>query len=367
MTAESSTRPWYFRIDAKDGNNFDVLRLAFSLFVMFAHSFDLLGLKSPLAGWTNGHSIGLIGVFGFFFISGFLVTRSFTVSSSLKSFAMKRALRIYPGLWVCLLVTVFALVPLSLALAHGRQGLQEFSSAVPSALRYLGINATLLGVQFEIGNAFAANPLPKGVNGSLWTLPVEMKLYVILAVIGLLGCLTRRKWALGLIALALFLNWILDPTHYRWAGRLFVTETAVLLPALFFLGAACWVFRDAFRVSAGVGWFAAAFLLAGYLTGFWRLPVGLAFPALILALALRAPVLKLPAWLGDLSYGLYLYAFPVQQLLVQQGIGGKQPLALFACSLLTTLPLALLSWHCIERPALALRLRQIARPTPRPT
>jgi peptidoglycan/LPS O-acetylase OafA/YrhL len=181
-------------------------------------------------------------------------------------------------------------------------------------------------------------------------------------VLGLLGFLTQRTWILALTALALFLNWMTDPTHYRWGGRLYATETGVLLPALFFLGAACWIFRDRFQVSALTGWLAVAVLAVGYVFGFWRLPVFFAFPALILAVALRAPVLKLPAWIGDLSYGIYLYAYPVQQILVQEEIGRKAPYLLFLCSLLATLPLACLSWHLVERPALELRRRQFAPP-----
>lgn len=305
-------------------NGFDLLRLAAALLVIVHHSYLLNGDGSPPLGFID---MGALAVGTFFVISGYLVTGSFLRSSGVLAYMAKRCLRIFPGLLVALLLTAFVLGPAVSDLEVGRY----FASPQPAL--YVLHNLLLYPVDYLLPGVFDRNPYPQAVNGSLWTLRLEFTAYLGVAALGATKLL-RLPVVLGLVALA---------------GAGYVV--AATLPGF---GSEDELFRqpglatqNGFLFLAG-----AALCLWGRRPPLWALalsvlllatPVwGLGLPVVVLALGdMRVP--HLPA---DLSYGLYIYAFPIQQWLAS--IGALH----LVTALAMTLPFAALSWWLVEKPAL---------------
>ncbi len=333
-------------------NNFDVLRLLAAWFVLFSHSYPISGLKTgdPFSRTVGIDTFGGVGVAIFFVLSGYLVTLSWQRSSSVGSFLWKRARRIYPGLIVCVLLCTMLmgplLTPLDLATYFTHSQTTDY-------LR----TASALGIHYALPAVFLNNPLPNAVNGSLWSLPYEIRCYCALVVIGLLPFALR--WKVLLVAAVLAGMMLLrdaTPPASPFDHRFGLDYYMVRLGLFFAVGAsyACW--SDHLKPL----WWAG--LIAACLT--WLLPDSalrnllwvLSFSTLALGVALDlAWMPKLPEKMGDWSYGLYLYAFPLQQVLalfaVQQTFGF---IGYVVLSTICGLTAAGLSWYLIERPALSL-------------
>ena len=301
--------------------NFDLMRLIAALLVVVSHTFPLAG--EPPFTIRGVEDLGALGVSVFFVISGYLVTASYLRDP--KSYLLKRVLRIEPGLIASLVVTVVLLSFVTTApqSEYWREG----------AL-YVLRNALLYPATYELPGVFQTVPLAGVVNGVLWTLRLEFTFYVVLFLVR-----ARLPLVLVLLAACAAVTVVMTFTHPGWADD--------RLTRIAFLGA-----RNGLLFFAG----AAIHLLA------WRIPIWLgaasvvAFPFLG-PLALPTAVLglarpgKLPA---DLSYGVYIYAFPLQQVLAAYGQLNV------ATAILAVVPFALMSWFLVERPALKLK------PGPRP-
>ena len=334
-------------------NNFTLLRLLAALAVLYGHSYVLsLGVKGgedPISNFLIrfwGESLGGIAVDLFFVTSGFLVTASYIQRQSLIAFIEARVLRIYPGLIVAVLFCVFVVG----ALVTSESITNYFSS--PSTWSYLKHNVTLVnGIQFDLPSVFAGNPYPVSVNGSLWTLPVEVWMYFWVAVLGGLTLLDSAK-AFNAIFIVLCLMYA-----QSFNNNFFITADPrnAQLALLFFLGAFFYVNRS--KIPLGLVGFGMLCILV-YLTTEYRFSgfiKAVCFAYVVLLLALH-PKLRLPSidhW-GDISYGLYIYAFPVQQT-VAYLIPQVRPLSMFMLSTVITVALAILSWRFVEKPAIRLK------------
>jgi peptidoglycan/LPS O-acetylase OafA/YrhL len=331
--------------DSRD-NNFDVLRLAAALLVLVSHSFALTQGSDPVADAT-GETLGTTGLAIFFAISGFLIARSFLLTTRVRDYAAKRALRLLPALWVVVLFTAFVIGPLYTTLSLG-----DYLTH-PDVWWYVARSFFLDTVGGTLPGVFEHNVEPNAVNGSLWTLPVEAACYVMIAVLGALALLVRR-WALPLIYVVLLA--IISPVGA--AKSLGTTTTgaeltsAFLVVAIFVGGAMLYVNRD--RIPLRWELILPPVLAWALLRNSEWVAVitAVTIPYAVLLLAYRTPrgLRRLTAP-GDVSYGLYLYAFPVQQSIVDS-TGGIAPGAMFALSLPITYALALGSWRLIELPAL---------------
>jgi peptidoglycan/LPS O-acetylase OafA/YrhL len=315
-------------------NSFDLLRLLAALSVIAFHASVLAG-RQP---WSMGEiNLGYLGVGAFFVISGYLVTDSRLRSGSLQAFLARRLLRIGPGLIASLLVVAFIVGPLASALP-----LDQYIRNKAVYL-YVAKNALLYPAAYGLPGLFEHNVAPGVVNGSLWTLRVEFTLYLGLGLLGAARLL--RPAAIAAIALVL-------------ASAAFVLQAApgVFLPSVVHIG--LFGARYAFLFCAGAllrlldrplpAWTLASALLL--FTPAWL--VGL--PILVVWLGSRRSI-RLPV---DLSYGLYIYAFPVQQLLASHGW-----LSVWT-SLAAVLPFAVASWFVVERPALQLKGAVTRLPAP---
>ncbi len=348
--ADALWRGWKLDLHDPDApNGFDALRFLAATLVLIGHAWPLTGRKpDPFpGGWDT---LGGVGVAVFFVISGFLVAASRERSATVGSFLHKRALRILPGFLLMCLVAVFLLGP---ALTTLR--LADYFDH-PQARLYFA-NVTMFDVQLALPGVFAANIYPHAVNGSTWTLPIEVFMYLILAV-G--GALLLERWRMLVIAIAAMVayffyahRWALSGAHLWTTLPLYYT---VKYGIFFALGTCAYLWREEMWLSpalAAVLW-GAAFALASTAYAIVPYMLALSYSTLLFA-ALPWPVLTGFGRWGDFSYGMYLFAFPVQQTVVHFA-GASLPLPWnIALCFAVTLLCAALSWHLVERPALALK------------
>jgi peptidoglycan/LPS O-acetylase OafA/YrhL len=339
-------------------NNVLALRYAAAASVILFHCYALTDrwLDEPLYAAFAPMNLGALGVQVFFVLSGFLVTQSWLAHPSLRAYAAARLLRIYPAL---IAATVFTI---AVAGASSTLGWVEYLTS-PVTWRYFVRTASGYDVRDALPGVFPFNPFPRAANGSLWTLPVELRLYVALGLAGVAGLLARPlAWlAAGLLLVAAAIAWpALVPLDPNTAG----TRLAALL---FLLGSLACVGKRYVPLSLPGAALAVALPLADA-NGLARdgplFALLLAYAVLVIA---YHPSLRLPGLAGapDYSYGLYVYAFPIQQTVVWLA-PGVAPAPLFAIALPLTLGVAAVSWHALEAPALRLKSRFRRRPTSPP-
>ncbi|MEU6078422.1 acyltransferase [Micromonospora sp. NPDC047074] len=373
------------RYDPRD-NAFGFLRLALAVGVLVAHAWPL-GLGSPSIGasLTLGQTdLGTLSVQGFFVISGFLVAGS-ALRLSPGRFAWHRALRVLPGLWVCLLVTAFVIAPAVHWYEHG--GLTGFWTHPEGPLRYILVNSFASMEQYPISGLLADTPYgrlvagPSAFDGSLWSLRYEFACYAVIGVLAATAVLHRAfRFVVALTAGAylLILNdlltvpaWTDRPPQRGAIGPLplvgsFAADWALYLGFLFLLGACARHHAHRLPMNGTLALLATVVMVGSMrLGGFFA--IGLpAFAYLVLYLAVTLPrALRRLGRDRDYSYGVYIYAFPVQQVVALLGGAAHGLPAYVALSLAGTLLLAVPSWHLVERPALSLRT-WLTRSAPRP-
>ncbi len=329
------------------GPNFNALRLLAAFAVLVSHAFAIpFGneTKEPLVILSGGeHSIGRVAVVVFFAMSGFLVTPSLTRSGSLTRFASKRAARILPGLIVIIAITTLLLGPFLTS--------TSLSAYFGNPLTYWYPIGTLHKAGVGLPGVFQDLPLKGVVNGSLWTLKYEALSYVLLASIGACGLL-RFPYAVaavaGAVAVAAEMLSFTDPS----GGVLATLKAFSVLFAFFAAGVSFAVWRDRIPVSWPLG---AAALILAFTTlvfgGFYLIgPLFLTYA--VISIGVLPPVIKAHIIRGDFSYGVYLWAFPIQQIAQQLLRAGTLTNILLAAPV--TLVIASLSWTLVEEPALRL-------------
>jgi peptidoglycan/LPS O-acetylase OafA/YrhL len=338
-------------------NAIGFLRLFFAAIVVVSHAFALGGFgDDPLARWNHGYwDLGNLSVGGFFVLSGFLIARSAERVGDVRRFLRHRFLRIFPAFWICLGVVAFVIAPSVALLEH--RSLAGFLSASPDPpWRYVLLNLALTIRQHGIAGLLSRVPYPNAFDGSLWTLQFEFACYLGVALIAWLGGVQRRRG----VALLFFVAWLVV------FGAIFAVQRApgplglVLvsdyhlvadLVAFFAAGVVAYLFREKIPFSHPIGVIALIVTLVAF--GYPRatLVLWLALPIAVLWIAAYLPLRDVDRHV-DLSYGLYIYAFPLQQVCAVLGLF-TAGLALFTVvPLVGALLLATLSWFAIERPCL---------------
>ncbi len=351
-------------VDMKRDNTFGLLRLLFATLVIVSHASTIVdgnGLREPLAWILPARSLGDLAVDGFFLISGYLVTKSF-FSSSPCGFLMKRLLRIYPGFCAAWLVCMLVVAPYSGAVVWHL-----------SAGQYAWLLFSMLSLQAPFyPGAFHALHCPY-LNVPMWTIGYEFRCYLLVALAGMSGILLRPRWFLVLVA-ALFLGWVLENNGFLHAGYSnpilkSVVSTVFIVPdpfcrlaSVFTIGACFFLFREQipfnYRLSAVCLAGAAAWLFIPGVAQAYAAEYGLvifgSYLIFFFAFGVKAPWLRAINSGTDISYGVYLYGWPLSSLIVLHD-PGISPWILA----LATLPLAGLagyaSWHLVENPALSLK------------
>ncbi len=351
-------------------NSFDFARFVLASSVIYYHSFALfygVGKQGDvLVRLTRGQlDSGTFAVMSFFVISGFLVTQSLVNSSSYWSYLSKRALRIFPAFFVSLVLCAFVIGPAVSSLDLKSYFLTDQASG-PISFVWKNLSFNILGYIWTIHDAFAGNPFPSSINGSMWTLKYEFACYLAIIILSCAYFFKHRALLLHLtaaVAILVILSYKFQfyPLHLTgsfWWWVLSDNEFPLFLKfSYYFLaGALVFVYREKIPFNLGIVLLAILGLVAA--TRFRLLSYALLFllPYLMLAFCLRVRWPKFAKY-GDFSYGIYIYAFPVQQTLVY-ALGGRSSLWTFvAASFTVTLLVAVLSWHFVEKPMLDLKAK----------
>lgn len=337
-------------------NNFNFIRMVAALFVLISHAYPLSRGASevePLVAQL-GISLGGLGVFTFFCISGFFISLSYERSKTNIDFVVARILRLYPALLVVLVLSALVIGPLFTVMDVR----DYFSSS--EVYSYITANLKLKDIHFQLPGLFQDNPYP-GINGSLWTLYYEVLLYALVLVLGMLGCLKRiRRVSLFFVAYFIFyftFRFLLEEgyTHPGMQMRMWVQWSFAFVVGMVLYAyklnirlnyrilVGCWlgalflyktpVFVEAFVIAWGYSVFYAGFNTQWFARQYNKL--------------------------GDYSYGLYIYAFPTQEILAHLW-KGISPIAMIFVAFAFALIPAVLSWHFIEHPCI-LRKRTVAQ------
>jgi peptidoglycan/LPS O-acetylase OafA/YrhL len=335
--------------DRLDGRNnaLNFVRLLLAGLVIVSHTWPSGGFGAdPQLGDLN---LGSWAVAGFFAISGYLVTGS-RMSLPLGQFALRRILRIYPGYWACLIVVGFVFAPLA-ALGTG------LSFEVSHAAPFVWLNFTTVLLQLRVGRELEGVPHPNIWDASLWTLHFELGCYVLT---GLVLCLewARRDLIRTTVAVCVALTIFNVSAAHMGIVRGTEFENFLRMAAYFAAGSLLWSLRDRIRINrwwvTGSGCALVVFAGLGDVDLLGALPLAY----LVLAFGAWCPVLR--GVRRDLSYGVYVYAWPVQQGLALAGAQRFGPVVFMVAAVMLVVPLAWLSWTYVERPA----LRMVPRRSP---
>lgn len=320
-------------------NNFDVIRFLAAVIVVFSHSFPLsLGdnQKEWLSNITEGQAtLGYISVFTFLIISGYLITQSYDRTKNILKYTQARILRIIPGLTVLILLTTFLLGPVFTELS--------LSQYLASKDTYRYLRAILVfKMPYTLPGVFSRNPYPYTVNGSLWTLVCEAKCYIIIGGLGVLNLLKKKVIMFLFMVILIWFN-----VHNSDTLFMFVC---------FFAGSAYYMFRNKIKICFQYFIISLVLLLTAGIFGLLKEAFPILGGYIVLYLAFNQWI-KLYNFNkhGDFSYGIYIYAFPIQQVIVYLSNYTINPYLLFLISMPLILVFSILSWHLIEKQCLKLR------------
>jgi peptidoglycan/LPS O-acetylase OafA/YrhL len=341
--------------------------------VIFSHTYFWVGSSQVelLASYTKDMTFGALGVSIFFVISGYLIAKSWDKTKSMVKFFWNRVLRIIPGLVVVAFFAILIIGPLTTSLS-----LIDYFKNIHT-WEYLRVITMYFWIDTLPGVTLGGNVA--NINGVLWTIPIEFTMYALVAILGFTGILYRRYILPALTAITvIFYSYLLTfPVNPLISSvRLpFITpggQTNVGLMidffglmTLFMLGTIFYIYRDLIKFNGKTALVCVYFILLFdvlYIIGvpyFYQLSIlswHILLPYVILFIAFL-PIKSLNSFgkMGDFSYGLYIYAWPIQ-LLVTKYFGGRVDiLSGFAAYFLIALFFAYLSWNLIEKRALKLK------------
>jgi peptidoglycan/LPS O-acetylase OafA/YrhL len=316
----------------RENNNFDLIRSVAALAVVFSHSFHLFNAKGfidPSIYPPTKDNAATLAVYVFFFLSGTFITNSLIRSESITSFIIMRILRIYPAIIICISFTIII-------------GLLLTTDSITNYLTnrvtwaYYFHNITLFVVRYHLPGVFENNSYPNVVNGSIWTLPIELTCYLFTFLIGYVILLKNY-------VMKFFYLLVLSTTAY-W-----LRENLLTIPVLFFAtGSLCCLWREKIVIDRRIGGILLIIFLLFYSYFPYLFHICLLYNLLVLGSLNWFMKIKLP---GDFSYGVYIYSFFIQQILALY-FPGASPYNGTLLTIPLVLILAGLSWFIIELPAL---------------
>jgi peptidoglycan/LPS O-acetylase OafA/YrhL len=329
-------------------NNFDFLRFLFALFVVISHAYALSGTPEN-GNWlclitANQVNFSQLGLNGFFIISGYFIFQSLQRSKSLVEYFKKRFLRLFPALFMVLLLSVL-MIPF------------VYSGTTPllqntSFWTYLPLNLSLYGFQGVVQGVFDTNRY-HAINGSLWTIRYEFSLYIAL---GILFFVRKYK---TIICLLLWFTFVLMYLFFVFGMERFGHSNLLTLQGyeffnlgtFFAAGSALASIKFEKWNSGLLLFFSVGILLIAFYFGYYNLVKHLFFSVVVLSIGfITIPFFSTFGKYGDMSYGIYIYSFPIQQIIMQ--FFHTQVYHLMVLSIFTSIGLGFCSWHLIEKKAL---------------
>jgi peptidoglycan/LPS O-acetylase OafA/YrhL len=337
-------------------NSFGFLRLFFAILVVLQHSYILGGFGQELDPifLLSNHQLasGSLAVHSFFVISGFLIVRSYLRTDNLWRYLWHRIIRIFPGFWVCLVTIAFLFAPIIYLRQYGNLN-GYFSINDDSAIDYVLNNLFLLINQPDIANLMSSH-VEKSLNGSLWTLEWEFILYLVIGFLGASSILKKYRKIVLILFIIFFVTYLLDPCHCSILLRYYTSKREPPLISLFLMGSIFWLYADKVIIDFRL-------LLISFLISILAIQLEIyqfveifTLPYIVIWLAIKLPFINFEKH-GDYSYGIYIYSFPIQQVLKQFGSEKTGIYNYFILSLLLTMPFAFVSWHLIEKQCVKLK------------
>lgn len=334
-------------------NNFDFLRLLFAALVVVHHCYPISGIseQDPLFYFSNSTlSLSYIGVRGFFIISGYLIFQSLMRSEGITDYLTKRLLRIYPALMVVLILTVIAC-----AFVYDGTFMSYLKNR--SVWTYIPVNCSLFKLQQTINGVFESNPLKSGINGSLWTIGYEFSMYLFIIPLFYVKKYSHkmRVSVLSVLLVILFvLRIVLEHHKNNIHFGVISLNTWCHFGLLFISGSFLSVINiEKYKLRMPVLLLCTILFFACMRLAHFELLQYVLFPPMVIiagAAAVRG-ISSIGETIGDVSYGTYIYGFPIQQLLMYYF--RLNIWELLFISLPLTLFFGWLSWHLIEKHALA--------------
>jgi len=333
-------------------NNFNLIRIIAAIAVLIGHSFSLLGYQEPLSGLL-GMSVGTMAVDVFFISSGFLVGKSLLVRASAMDYLASRFLRIFPALIILTVFSVLLVGPLFTSLAYS----SYFTN--PETYKFLFKGMTVLaGISMSLPGVFENHKFT-AMNGSLWTIIYELKMYLLLLIFwAIFKSIEKLKINASKIISLDFVITVLAIS----SGVLLVMKNfsgkneshLIRFIFMFFTGVSFYIWREKIRLRPRYFLFFAGLELCALYAGkeifFAIYSMTISYLLFYLAYVPAGFIRKFNV-LGDYSYGAYIYAFPIQQMIIAL-VPGVSVVAMIISSVLMTALLAILSWHYVENPIL---------------
>jgi peptidoglycan/LPS O-acetylase OafA/YrhL len=346
-------------IDLKN-NAFDFMRLALALLVVISHtpSLGLFGIE-PHINLTDFKffydglvTVGGFAVYSFFAISGFLITGSWLNSNNdLLLFAKKRIVRIVPAFWTALCVISLLLLPFSYLLQGGNliaYYQQYFVQSLGFIFKNIFFDINVWGINGLFSNTQGGE---NTINGPIWTIKYELYAYFILALLGSLGFFSNvRKLILAFFSFwAVYIAIVFAPNLRNELSFIFNDLWWIPLCAYFFAGSLFFVFKDKISWDFRLFSISVIVVIAGLISNLFPLVGPLFFSFAILFLGLRFPIRSLTKKIGDFSYGIYIYSWPIQKIMTIAGLNAFGLIPYGILSIVFSILAGYLSWNLVEK------------------
>ena len=352
----------FSRLLRRDSDGYATVRMGAAAAVVVEHAVPLSNHGPSFIPVSLHTNLGVIAVSVFMAISGYFVTQSWDRDPSWWRYLVRRFLRIFPALAVVVLVSAYVIGAVVTTLP-----LREYLTS-PMTSGYVKHNLVLYPVMYNLPEVFTGNVYGPAVNGSLWSLPVEVIGYLLVAIAGVIGAIRYRF----LVVVAAFGSAALLQRFLTLQVEIgtpilgIPTHALLLFMPMFLFGMAAYLYREKIRFT----WLGIALCVGVEIVMFGstmaEITRGVTVTYIALALGKLLPRwLILPAWIAPASYGVYLWGFPVEQSIMY--FGPRSQWELMALALPITLVIALLSWYYVEKPGMALRgvIFRLARWRPR--
>jgi peptidoglycan/LPS O-acetylase OafA/YrhL len=345
------------RMDSKK-NGFGWMRLALALLVVVSHSNWINGQAEfglelkDIHGFT---SMGTFAVFGFFIISGFLITGSYINTQDIFVFFKKRILRLAPAFWMCLFLTIIFFAPLYY-LFSGRSILDYFINDFAKGWVYFWSNITIQIQSENYGNALDT-AVRKEFNGPLWSLIFEVRAYILLGLLGFIGVF-RNRFLILIPAIFFWFahyNVVFNAKFTQWFGVWVGDYKLAILFSYFFIASVFYIWKDKISMDWKLFVPSVGLVLYAIIIDQFSLFAPLFLTYCVLYLAHKLPTPKWLENLGDMSYGVYIYSWPIQNLLVISGFSKFGLIPFTIVSIVLSLIAGYLSYNLVEKKFLVRR------------